>query len=113
MDVRAVARHVGWYTVVAAGVSGGVVFLGATYLGIATGMVALVLALGSIVALAGLLGTTDAGIETVSAGAEAGFGGGDPRQYQPDSMPGAGRVALVFYFVGLLVIGVAVVALSL
>ena len=100
MDWHRLAPYLGWYTVLAAGVSMGVVFALASVVGVAVPAVALVAVLGAVVALSLVLGVSDAGIETVSRGATVGFGGGNPQQYQPDSMPVPGRLALVCYLLG-------------
>ena len=110
MDWHRLAPYLGWYTVLAAGVSMGIVFALAAVVGIAVPAVALVAALGAVVALALVLGTSDAGIETVSAGAAVGFGGGNPQRYQPDSMPIPGRLALVCYLLGVALVSVLTVA---
>lgn len=102
------------YTVVAGLPSGAGILALAALLTVPVLLVSLVLALVSFTLAALLVGVTEAGIETASAGAEAGFmSGSDAMQYQPAELPIPDRLAIVCWLCGVGTVGLAgVVALN-
>lgn len=108
MARKSVKRYALRYTVVA-GLPSGVALLGIAFLlSVPPLLATFVLAFVSITIAALLVGVTEAGIETASIGAEAGFmSGSDATKYQPADLPIPDRLAIVCWFCGLAIVGIA------
>lgn len=108
MARKSVKRYALRYTVIA-GLPSGIALLGiATLFSVPPLLAALVMALSTITLAALLAGVTEAGIETASSGAEAGFmSGSDATKYQPADLPIPDRLAIVCWLLGLGIVGIA------
>lgn len=107
---RRLARTAGVYGVVGGALGTGAAFGAATLAGVPPLAVAFLLAVTGVTVACLAVGVGDEGIETVSDGAEVGFSGGNPTQYQPDGVPGLDRLAVVCFFAGLGLYGVGALA---
>jgi hypothetical protein len=113
MDWSLFGRYFLWYGLVAGGVVSAAVLGAASIAGVSLGLVATLLFLGSMVLTAALFGVSDAGIETASSGAVAGFGSANPASFRPESIPGFDRGAAACLCLGLTVYGGVAVAVLL
>ena len=107
MDWQRIAPYALRYTVVGGGLTVAVLYAAAWLANVPFVPVALVAGLGSLLLFALLAGTSDTGLESAAAGAEAGFGGVNPSSLQPDSLPIPGRELLVLYLLGVAAWGIA------
>ena len=96
------------YTVVA-GIPSGAAILGiGVWQGVPLALVSLLLTLVAVTLACLLVGVSDTGIETASAGAVGGFmAGSDVQKYQPSKIPIPDRLAFVCWFVGVGIVGLA------
>lgn len=97
------------------GVPSGVVVLAlAAWFDVPLLLVSFLLATGGVTFAMLLVGVTEAGIETASTGAEAGFmSGSDAMQYQPADIPVPDRLALVCILLGLGLVGLVALGILL
>lgn len=110
---RRLLRSAGLYGVVGGALGAGIAFGVGAVAGTPPLAVAFLLAVTGVMVACLAVGVGDEGIETVSDGAEVGFSGGNPTQYQTDGVPGLDRLAMVCFFAGLGLYGVgALVVLS-
>lgn len=101
-------RYVLRYTLIA-GLPSGAVILGiAAWQGVPLTAISLLVTLVTVTLACLLVGVTDTGLETASAGAVGGFmTGSDVQKYQPAELPIPDRLAIVCWLVGVGIVGVA------
>lgn len=100
-------RYVLRYTVIAGLPSGAALLAIADVLSLPLQFVAFFIPIVAFTLAALLVGVTEAGIETASTGAEAGFmSGSDAMQYQPADLPIPDRLAIVCWLCGVGIVGV-------
>ena len=92
------------YSILYAGVTVSIIYLGSRLFDYAFGLVALVMLVGAVVIVPVLFGTSDAGLDTVEEGGTAGFQSiTDPSQYQPNEVSLPGKLQIGFYLLGVAV----------
>lgn len=90
------------YSILYAGLTVLVVFLGSQVFTYPFGLAALVMLLGSLVTAPLLFGTSDVGLDTVKAGGEAGFRTiTNPSQYRSNTFSLPGKLQFALYLTGI------------